>query len=531
MDGKSMEQVSTTTSTITENQTSGPNLTGAPLSVVTGRPRAAALAVLCLAVLIVNLDNTILNVALPTLSRDLNAGPSDLQWIVDAYVMVYAGLLLTAGSLADRVGRKRTFMAGLAVFGVGSVLAAFSGSVTLLIAARAGMGVGGALLIPSTLSIISDMYRVPAERQRAISLWAATTGVGVALGPIIGGLLLAHFRWGSVFLVNVPIAVAGLIGAALLVPDSRDPRASALDLVGAATSVVGIGGVLWAIIEGPSRGWASASVLGAGAAGLAVLAAFVGWERFSAHPMLHLSFFRNRAFAAAIPAVATVNFGLYGGLFVLTQFLQFSLGYSPLAAGVRVLPAATAVVVISPLSAVGMRLIGPKLTMAAGLACIASGLYLVSGVSVDSGYGAVVAGMVLLGAGAGLALPTASGSVVGSVPREHAGVASATNSTANQVGGALGIAVVGSLLTTRYAGHLTAALAGQHMPAATVAAIQGSLGGALAVATRLPGSTGELLAQLARAAFASGLDLGMLAAAGVAAAGFLITMIWLPRRA
>jgi EmrB/QacA subfamily drug resistance transporter len=498
---------------------------------VTGRVRAAALAVLCVAVLIVNLDNTILNVALPTLSRDLNARPADLQWIVDAYVIVFAGLLLTAGSLADRVGRKRTFMAGLAVFAVGSALAAFSGSVTLLIAARAGMGIGGALLIPSTLSIISDMYRGPGERQRAISLWAATTGVGVALGPIIGGLLLAHFWWGSVFLVNVPIAVAGLVAAALLVPDSRDPAASKPDLVGAAASIAGIGLVLWAIIEGPSRGWASASVLGAGAAGLAVLAAFVGWERISAHPMLHLSFFRDRAFAAAIPAVATVNFGLYGALFVLTQFLQFSLGYSPLAAGVRVLPAATAIVVIAPMSAVGVRLIGPKLTMAAGLAFIASGLWLVSGITVSSGYGGIVAGMVLLGAGAGLALPTSSGSVVGSVPREHSGVASATNTTANQIGGALGVAVVGSLLTTRYTGRVTAALAGQHVPAAAMTAIKGSLGGALDVAAKLPGAPAEALAHLARAAFASGVDLGMLTAAGVAAVGLLITLIWLPRRA
>ena len=521
------EHVTTVT---TGNHAGSPTGPG-PLPGATGRARAAALAVLSVAVLIANLDNTILNVALPTLSRDLNAGPADLQWIVDAYVIVFAGLLLTAGSLADRVGRKRTFMAGLAFFAVGSAWAALAGSVTVLIAARAGMGIGGALLIPSSLSIISDMYRAPGERQRAISLWAATTGVGVALGPIIGGLLLAHFWWGSVFLVNVPIAVAGLIAAALLVPDSRDPGASAPDLVGAVLSIAGIGLVLWAIIEGPSRGWASASVLAVGAGGLAVVAAFVGWERFCRHPMLHLGFFRDRAFAAAIPAVATVNFGLYGALFVLTQFLQFSLGYSPLAAGVRVLPAAMAIVVIAPLSAVGVRLIGPKLTMAAGLAFITTGLYLVSGVTASAGYGGIVVGMLLLGAGAGLALPTSSGSVIGSVPREHSGVASATNTTASQVGGALGVAVIGSLLTTRYSGHITAALAGQHVPAAAMAAIQGSLGGALAVAGRLPGNGGELLARLARAAFASGLDLGMLAAAGVAVAGLLITVIWLPRRA
>ena len=514
---------------ITEGRVSA--VTGAGPSGLTARVRAAAFAVLCVAVLIVNLDNTILNVALPTLVRELGAGPSDLQWIVDAYVIVFAGLLLTAGSLADRVGRKRTFMAGLAVFAAGSAWAAFSGSVTMLIAARAGMGVGGALLIPSTLSIISDMYRVPGERQRAISLWAATTGVGVALGPILGGLLLAHFWWGSVFLVNVPIAVAGLIGAALLVPDSRNPSASAPDLVGACLSIAGIGLVLWAIIEGPSQGWSSVAVLGVGASGIVVLAFFAVWERVSAHPMLQLGFFRNRAFGAAIPAVATVNFGLYGALFVMTQFLQFSLGYSPLAAGVRVLPAAVTIVVIAPLSAVGVRLVGPKVTMAAGLGIIAAGLGLVSGVTVSTGYDGIVAGMVLLGAGAGLALPTSSGSVVGSVPREHAGVASATNTTAIQVGGALGVAVVGSLLSTRYGDNVTAALAGQHVPAAALGAIRGSLDGALAVAARVPGSEGALLVPVARRAFASGLDLGMVVAAGVVAVGCLIALIWLPRRA
>jgi len=495
-----------------------------------GRARGAALTVLCVAVLIANLDNTILNVALPTLVRELNAGQSDLQWIVDAYVMVFAGLLLTAGSLADKTGRKRTFLAGLAVFGAGSTWAAFSGSVSLLIAARASMGVGGALMIPSTLSIISDMYRDHGQRQRAISLWAATTGVGVALGPIFGGLLLAHFWWGSVFLVNVPIAVLAFAAAVWLVPDSRNPAAGSPDLPGAAASIAGIGLVLWAIIEGPVRGWTDAWVIGAGAAGIAVLGLFVAWERVSRHPMLNLGFFRNRAFGAAIPAVATVNFGLYGALFVLTQFLQFALGYTPLQAGLRILPAAAAVVLIAPLSAVGVRLLGPKMTMSAGLALIAAGLWLVSGITATTGYSGIVAGMVLLGAGAGLALPTSSGSVVGSVPEGNSGVASATNTTAIQVGGALGVAVVGSLLTTRYTGNIGAALAGQHVPAGTMDAIRGSLAGALEVARQLPGAAGARLAELARIAFASGLDLGMLAATVVAVAGFLIAVCLLPRR-
>ena len=504
--------------------------TSSPPSDLPARTRWLALAVLCVTVLIANLDNTVLNVALPTLVRDLNATSSDLQWIVDAYIIVFAGLLLAAGSLADRIGRKRTFLAGLAVFAAGSAWAAFSGDVDTLIAARASMGVGGALMIPSTLSIISNMFANPAERQRAIAVWAGTSGVGVALGPIIGGLLLARFWWGSVFLVNVPIAAAGLLAAVWLVPDSKNASAKAPDLAGAILSVAGIGMILWSIIEAPARGWSSPLVVAAGAGGLAVLAVFAAWERITTHPMLNLAFFRQRSFSAAIPAVAAVTFGLYGALFVLTQFMQFLLGYTPLQAGIRVLPAAAAVVVIAPASALLVRTIGTKLTMAAGLALIAAGLWQISGATVTTTFAGTVVGMVLLGAGAGLAIPTATGSVIGSVPESDSGVASATSTTAIQLGGALGVAVVGSLLATRYQDTMTAALAGQHLPHTAMTAIQSSLGGALAVAARAGGAAGQLLALLARTAFVNGMDLGLLTGAVVAIAGCLLVLVWLPAR-
>ena len=504
--------------------------TSSPPSDLPARTRWLALAVLCVTVLIANLDNTVLNVALPTLVRDLNATSSDLQWIVDAYIIVFAGLLLAAGSLADRIGRKRTFLAGLAVFAAGSAWAAFSGDVDTLIAARASMGVGGALMIPSTLSIISNMFANPAERQRAIAVWAGTSGVGVALGPIIGGLLLARFWWGSVFLINVPIAAAGLLAAVWLVPDSKSASAKAPDLAGAILSVAGIGMILWSIIEAPARGWSSPLVVAAGAGGLAVLAVFAAWERITTHPMLNLAFFRQRSFSAAIPAVAAVTFGLYGALFVLTQFMQFLLGYTPLQAGIRVLPAAAAVVVIAPASALLVRTIGTKLTMAAGLALIAAGLWQISGATVTTTFAGTVVGMVLLGAGAGLAIPTATGSVIGSVPESDSGVASATNTTAIQLGGALGVAVVGSLLATRYQDTMTAALAGQHLPHTAMTAIHSSLGGALAVAARAGGAAGQLLALLARTAFVNGMDLGLLTGAVVAIAGCLLVLVWLPAR-
>ncbi len=497
---------------------------------LSSRRRWLALAVLCVTVLIVNLDNTVLNVALPTLVRDLNATSSDLQWTVDAYILVFAGLLLAAGSLADRVGRKKTFLVGLVVFAAGSAWAAFSGDVSTLIAARASMGVGGALMIPSTLSIISDMFRDRAERQRAIALWGGTIGIGVALGPIIGGLLLTHFWWGSIFLINVPIAAVGLLAAPWLVPDSRNADAQAPDFLGAAASIAGIGMVLWSIIEAPTHGWSSPLVISMGAAGLAVLALFAAWERITTHPLLHLSFFRQRSFSAGLPAEAAVTFGLYGALFVLTQFMQFFLGYTPLQAGVRVLPAAAALVVVAPPSARLVRVIGTKLTMAAGLALIAAGLWQISGATVTTTFAGTVLGMVLLGAGAGLAMPTATGSVIGSVPETDSGVASATNATAIQFGGALGVAVVGSLLDTRYQDKMTSALAGQHVPHTVMATVTNSLGGALTVATRAGGTTGILLTHLAKVAFVSGMDLGLLAGSVVAIAGCLLVLAWLPAR-
>jgi EmrB/QacA subfamily drug resistance transporter len=492
--------------------------------------RWLALAVLCVSLLIVNLDSTVLNVALPTLVRDLHATSSQLQWIVDSYIMVFAGLLLVAGSLADRVGRKRTFLAGLAAFAAGSAWAAFSGSVGVLIAARASMGIGGALLMPSTLSIITDMFRDPGERQRAIGMWAGTSGVGIALGPIVGGLLLAHFWWGSVFLINVPIAAIGFACAIVLVPDSKNPAAARADLTGALLSIAGLGLILWAIIEAPVRGWSSALVMGAGLAGLAIIAAFAAWERASTHPMLSLRFFRSRRFSGAIWSVGLVTFGLFGSLFVLTQFLQFELGYTALQAGVRVVPAAAAIAVIAPLSALAVRLAGTRLTLAAGLLAVAGGLWLLSGATVTSTYLGTLPGMIMLGIGAGLAIPSATASVMGSLPQEHTGVGSATNGAFLQVGGALGVAVIGSLLATRYQDTMTASLAPYRLPPAVMHAVLGSVGGALGVAAHIAGPAGAALAHLARTAFMSGMDLGLRSAAAVSVAGALVALAIVPGR-
>ncbi|HUK68033.1 MAG TPA: MFS transporter [Streptosporangiaceae bacterium] len=494
------------------------------------RRRWLALAVLCVSLLIVNLDNTVLNVALPTLVRDLNATSSQLQWIVDSYALVFAGLLLVAGSLADRVGRKRTFMAGLIAFASASAWAAFSGSVPMLIAARASMGIGAALMMPSTLAIITDMFRDHHERQRAIGIWSGTSGLGIALGPIVGGLLLAHFWWGSVFLINVPIALAGLLCALPLVPDSRNDAALRPDLAGGLLSIVGLGLVLWSIIEAPVHGWASVQVVSAGIAGLVVLGAFAAWERATSHPMLNLRFFLRKRFSAAISSVGLVMFGLLGSLFILTQFLQFDLGYTALQAGIRVLPAAGMIAVIAPLSIVFVRAAGTKLTVAAGLLSIAVGLWQISGASVTSTYLDTLAGVILLGVGAGLAIPAATESVMGSLPRSDTGVGSATNGVFMQVGAALGVAVIGSLLATRYRDAMKAGLAPFRVPHVTDSTILGSIGGAQGVAAHLGGAAGALLGQLARAAFISGMDLGLRTGAAAALAGCALALAALPAR-
>ncbi len=493
-------------------------------------PRAT-LAVVCAAALIINVDNTILNVALPTLVRELHATSSDLQWIVDSYAMVFAGLLLVGGSLADRLGRKWLFLVGLAVFAGGSVGASLSSSVSLLIALRGVMGLGAALTIPSSLSIINDVFRDPAKRAQAIGAWGGTIGLGIAVGPIAGGLLLTRFWWGSIFLVNVPIAAVAFIAALALVPNSKNTAAQSPDPAGALFSVAGLGLLLWAIIEAPVKGWTSGGVIGSGLASLVILGVFVAWEAHSAHPMLKLGLFSDRRFSVAAASECLGTFGLLGGLFLQTQVLQFDLGYSPLQAGLRILPIAVVLLVSAPLSPLLTRFTGVKVTVAAALAAIAAGLVWNSAVSTATAtYTSFIPGMLLVGLGAGLLLPTATNSVVGAVAQGDSGVGSASNAVALQVGGALGVAVIGSVLSTRYQDHMAASLAGRSVPVSIMHTILGSLGGALGVAGSVGGATGTALARLARAAFMSGNGASLLVGGGVVLGGALLALAFLPSR-
>jgi EmrB/QacA subfamily drug resistance transporter len=507
-----------------------------PLAVPLGpseafRHRWLILAVLCVSLLVISLDNTILNVALPTIVRAMHASSSELQWIVDAYAIVFAGLLLVAGSLGDRLGRKWVFMVGLLVFGAGSAASAFSVTPDRLIAARAFMGIGAAAIMPSTLSILINVFTGANDRARAIGIWSGTTGLGIAVGPVAGGWLLSHYWWGSVFLVNVPIVVVGLGAVALFVPNSRNPLRKRPDTVGAGLSTLGMGLLLWGIIEAPSRTWSSPLILGAIAAAALVLTAFVFWERQSTHPMLEMSFFSSRRFSAAIGAMGLVIFALMGGLFLLTQYLQFSLGYSAFATGLRIAPIAAVVLVAAPLSMLLVRVVGTKPVVTTGMILIALGLLLLSRVTVHGTYLNALPAFFLMGSGSGLAFAPCTESVMGSLPLEQAGVGSATNSASLQIGGALGVGVLGSLLNTRYQDRMAPVLSHYPIPKSILSLITGSLGGALAVAAKVGGALGDGLSAVARQSFVSGMDLAVTVAAVVVGGAAIVVLAVLPNRA
>lgn len=487
-----------------------------------------ALGVLILSLFVISLDNTIMNVTLPTLVRDLGASASQLQWIVDAYVLVFAGLLLTAGSLGDRLGRKGALQIGLVIFGLGSVAGAFAGSPAQLIATRAFMGIGGALIMPATLSILTNIF--PAgERAKAIAIWSGIAGLGFGLGPAIGGWLLERFWWGSVLLVNVPVVLAALALGRILVPTSKDPAAPRPDPGGALLSMGGLAAFLFGIIEAPRHGWMDATTLLWIGTGLAILIGFVAWELHSDHPMLDMPFFRNPRFSAASASITLSFFALAGSLFFLTQIFQFLMGYSTLEAGVAILPAALASAVGAPVGATVARRAGAKVAVTGGLVTIALGLGLVGLISTTSGYGLLLAAMIVAGFGVGVAMTPATESIMGSLPRAKAGVGSAVNDTTREIGGALGVAILGSLLVSSFSsgmGEVTRAL-----PAAAAEVARDSLGGALAIAQQVGGEAGRGLADAARVAFVDGTGFAMLVGAGFALAGALVALLFLPARA
>jgi EmrB/QacA subfamily drug resistance transporter len=480
------------------------------------------LAVLCLSLLIIGVDNTILNVALPTLQRDLDATSSQLQWIVDAYMLVFAGVLLTAGALGDRFGRKRALTIGLAVFGLGSLGAALSDSAEILIAARAVQGIGGAFIMPSTLSILTATF--PAhERGKAIGIWAGFSGLGIAIGPLSGGWLLEHSGWNAIFLVNLPIVVTALVAGRWLVPESKDPSAPRLDFAGFVLSIAGLTALTWGLIEAPARGWTDAAILSAFAAAAVILASFVVAELRTREPMLDVRLFRNPRFSASSAAISLAFFALFGMIFFLTQYLQDVLGYSALEAGVRTMPVAAGLVLGGPSSAKLAERIGAKLVVSGGLAIVAAALYLLSTADAATAYGTIAAALVMLGFGMANAMAPATDAIMGSLPEAKMSVGSAVNDTTRTAGGTLGVAVLGSLLSSGYRADMDAVTAQLPAPARDVA--NDSLAGAMAVAHRIGDGR---LASAAQDAFLSGMHSAALVAAGIALAGALVALAFLP---
>jgi EmrB/QacA subfamily drug resistance transporter len=491
------------------------------------------LVTLCLAALIINLDTTIVNVALPALVRQTGATTTDLQWVVDAYNLTFGALVLAAGSLADRLGRKGMLLAGLAVFGLSSLAGSFATSSGQLIAARAVMGLGAAMMFPSTLSLLTNVYTARRERALAIGVWGASAGVGIALGPIVGGWLLEQFWWGAIFVFMAPVAAVVAALVAWRVPTSRDPRTPPVDWRGFALSTAGMSLIVYGIIQAPGWGWASAATLGVLVAGIVLLGALVAAERATAAPMIDVQLFRNPRFTAASGAVAIAFFALLGFIFLMTQYFQIVRGYSPLGTGVRLLPVAVSVGVAS---VAGTRLavrVGNKLIVGGGMALFCAALLWISFASKDTSYAIIATQMVVLGIGMGFTQAPATEAIMGAVPKQKAGIASAVNGATRLFGGTLGVAVIGSVAASLYTSRLTALLpAGLHGQAVTAA--KGSVGGAAVAAQQLSqaGLAGpaRALSDAAVAAFMHSLSGACLVAAGVAAAGVLLVALWLPAR-
>ncbi|HLH64712.1 MAG TPA: MFS transporter [Solirubrobacteraceae bacterium] len=486
---------------------------------------------LLLAAFVINLDTTIVNVALPSLVRQLHASNSQLQWVVDAFNLVFAGSVLAAGSLSDRLGRKGMLLTGLSVFGLASLAGGLMDSAGALIAARAVMGAGAAMVYPSTLSLLTNVFTERSERARAIGSWGAITGAAIALGPIVGGWLLGAFDWRSIFFAMAPVAAIGGVLAARCVPTSRDPHAPRTDRGGFALSTAAVALLVYTIIEAPSNGWGSARTLGSLVLTALLVAAFAIWERRTEHPMLDLSLFGNPRFTAASASFAISFFALSGFIFLVTQYFQFLKGYGPLSTGVRLLPVASFVAISSTLGARLAVRIGTKLVVSCGLLLMAAFYLWVATAAATTGYGTIAAQMVVLGTGMGLTSAPATEAIMGAVPKAKAGVGSAVNDATRRLGGTLGVAVIGSVFASLYTSRLSGALPAG-LPAALARRAHASVGAALTVAARLADRGHPRLAaavhSAASSAFLGGFHAANYVSAAVAAAGVVIAMALLP---
>lgn len=485
------------------------------------------LAVLCTSLMIVIIGNTSLNVAIPTLARELEASTSALQWMVDAYALVFAGLLFTAGTIGDRFGRKGALQAGLLLFLAGAVLASTADTSAMVITARTVMGAAAAFVMPSTLSILTNVF--PAEeRPKAIAIWAGISGGGAAIGPIASGWLLEHFWWGSVFLVNVPVILVALVAGAVLVPRSKDPDEQPLDVPGALLSIVGLSALVYGIIEGPHHGWVSTESLLVFGASAAALALFAWRELNTRHPMLDLQLFRDRRFSVASAGMTLTFFAMFGTFFLMAQYLQLVLGYSPFESGLIQLPFAFIMMSVAPQVPKLVERFGVHRVVPAGLGTVAIGLLAFSQVEVDSGLASIYFAAVPLAGGMAITMTPLTTLIMSSVPLGRAGVGSAMNDTTRELGGALGVALLGSLLTSQYTSGIASSIAG--LPDRAASIVESGLAGAIVVGDQIGGAPGEALVATANRAFVDGLSLASVAGAVAVAGAALVAARLLPRQ-
>jgi EmrB/QacA subfamily drug resistance transporter len=490
--------------------------------------RWLALSVLCLSLLIVFVGNSSLNVALPTLSRVVGASTAQLQWVVAAYSLVFAGLLFSAGAIGDRYGRKGALQLGLAVYLVAVVLATASNAMWQLIASRALMGVGAAFIMPSTLSILVNIFP-PEERTKAIAVWASITGAAGAIGPVASGWLLGHFWYGSVFLINIPIVLTALVAGRFLVPKSRDTEQGPLDPAGAVLSILGIVALVYGLIEGPQLGWASPQTLIAFAVAAVVLSLFAAWELRVNEPMLDIRLFRNPAFSTGTGGMILIFLSMFGVMFLVTQYFQLILGYTPLSASLRFLPMAPIMLVVAPMTPRLSARFGANKVVSIGMCGVTLGLLLFRGISPHTSYWYILLSIACLVSGMAMSMSPMTASIMSAVPARRAGAGSAMNDATRELGAALGIALMGSLAASRYTANL--AHVTRHLPASVRHRAGISLAEALSTATNLGGSAGHALTVGAQHAFIGGIHLAVTCGAALSAAAAVVVFRRLPRQA
>ena len=496
------------------------------------RQRWIALAFMCVSLLVVSLDNTVLNLALPLIAKDLGSSASQLQWIVDAYILACAGLLLTVGYLGDRLGRKPTLMSGLIIFALFSLGAALSNSTNMLIAMRTMMGIGAAIIMPATLSILTATFRESKERAQAIALWAATSSLGIGIGPLVGGWLLNNFHWSSVFYINIPIIAIGLIGVYYFIQNSKTDNPRKTDIVGTLLSIGGIFALVYAIIKAGQDSWTATQVIYSFVAAAVLLGIFIFWELKSKNAMLPIQFFKNMSFTGANIAVTLVAFGMMGSLFFLGQFLQTVQGYTPLETGIRILPMAATLFVSASISARIAQYIGTKFTVAMGILITAMGFFYFANIAaVDVSYAKFATAMCIVALGMGFTMSPATNSIMGSIPVSQAGVGSAMNNTTRQIGGALGVAMLGTILNSTYITKIDAVNWPVKLSTQAMDAIRDSIQGAHIVAQNISNSQlSKMIIDQSNQAFTSGAKSALIVAAIILMVSAVLTLIILPNR-